>query len=91
MICLIFGETEFPNIILNKIKKIKYNHIIIDLTKNKKFKKNKNSYSCLMSQLGKIINIIKENKCKKVLFAGKVNKPKFSSLKLLYLIFPEGR
>ena len=26
--------------------------------------------------------ILKENKCKKVIFAGKINKPKFSELKL---------
>jgi hypothetical protein len=35
-----------------------------------------------MGQFGKIINLIKEKKCKKVLFAGKINKPNFSSLKL---------
>ena len=30
----------------------------------------------------KLLILIKENKCKKVLFAGKVNKPNFSKLKL---------
>ena len=35
-----------------------------------------------MGQFGKIINILRENNCKKVLFAGKVNKPNFSKLKL---------
>ena len=31
---------------------------------------------------GKIINLIKQNKCKRVLFAGKIAKPNFSSLRL---------
>ena len=38
MIGLIFGETDFPKQILKKIKK-KKNYLIIDLTKNKSFKK----------------------------------------------------
>ena len=35
-----------------------------------------------MGQVGKILKILKENKCKKVLFAGKVKKPNFSKIKL---------
>ena len=35
-----------------------------------------------MGQFGKIINILKKNNCKKVLFAGKVARPNFSKLKL---------
>ena len=35
-----------------------------------------------MGQVGKILKILKENKCKKVLFAGKVKKPIFSKIKL---------
>ena len=81
MIGLIFGETDFPKQILKKIKnKIKY--IIIDLSKNKIFKKNKFSYSVSLGQFGKIIAILKENNCNKVLFAGKVKKPKFSKMRL---------
>ena len=52
------------------------------MSKSKKFKKDKNSYAVSIGQFGKIINILNENKCKKVLFAGKVNKPNFSKLKL---------
>jgi len=81
MIGLIFGETDFPKQILKKIKK-KKKYIIIDLTKNRYFKKDKNSYGVSIGQFGKIIHILKENNCKKVLFAGKVNKPNFSKLKL---------
>ena len=81
MIGLIFGETKFPKEILKKIKNIK-NYIIIDLTEKKFFKKEKNFYSISIGQIGKVINILKENNCKNVLFAGKVNKPNFSILKL---------
>ena len=82
MIGLIFGDTKFPEEILKNIKKKKINYLIIDLSKNKKFKKDKKSYSVSIGQIGKIINIFKENNCKKALFAGKVNKPNFSKLKL---------
>ncbi len=82
MIGLIFGETSFPLEILKKIKRRKKKYLIIDLTNSKKFRKNKNSYSVSIGQFGKILNILKENKCKKVLFAGKVSKPNFSKLKL---------
>ena len=82
MIGLFFGDTEFPNEILKKVKEKKIKYLIIDLTKAKKFKKYKNSNSVSIGQFGKIINILKKNNCKKVLFAGKVNKPNFSKLKL---------
>ena len=39
MIGLIFGETNFPKEILKKLKKLKKNYIIIDLTKKKPLKK----------------------------------------------------
>ena len=52
------------------------------MSKSSKFKKDKNSYSVSIGQFGKIINILKRNKCKKVLFAGKVIKPNLSKIKL---------
>ena len=82
MIGLIFGDTDFPREILKTVKKKKIKYLIIDLTKSKIFKKNKKSYPVSVGQFGKIINILKENNCKRVLFAGKVNKPNFSKLKL---------
>ena len=81
MIGLIFGETDFPKQIFKKLKN-KKKYLIIDLTKNKTFKKDRNSYSVSLGQFGKIIKILKDNKCKKVLFAGKVKKPRFSKLRL---------
>ena len=82
MIGLIFGETHFPKEILRKIKKRKVKYLIIDLTKGRAFKKDRHSYTVSIGQFGKIIKILKENKCKKVLFAGKVRKPNFSKLRL---------
>ena len=82
MIGLIFGDTDFPNAILKKIKQKKIRYLIIDLSKNKTFRKDKNSKRVSIGQFGKIINLLKDNKCNKVLFAGKVVKPRFSKLKL---------
>ena len=81
MIGLIFGETDFPKQILKKIKN-KKRYLIIDLSKKKIFKKDKFSHSVSLGQFGRIIKIFKENNCKKVLFAGKVKKPKLSKLRL---------
>jgi len=81
MIGLIFGETEFPIQILKKIKKKNYKYLIIDLT-NGKFKNDRYSHKVSIGQFGRIIKILKDNKCKKVLFAGKVKRPNFSKLKL---------
>jgi len=82
MIGLFLGDTDFPIKILNKIKKLKKNYFIIDLSSDNLFKSNKNAYSISIGQFGKIINLIKDKKCNKVIFAGKINKPNFSSLKL---------
>ena len=82
MIGLIFGETNFPIQILKRIKTRHLKYLIIDLTKRKKFKKNKYSHSVSLGQFGRIIKILKDNKCNKVLFAGKVQKPNFSRLRL---------
>ena len=82
MIGLIFGETNFPIQILERIKKRHLKYLIINLTKRRKFKNDKHSHTVSIGQLGKIIKILKENKCQKVLFAGKVKKPNFSKLRL---------
>ena len=67
MIALFFGDTDFPNIILKTIRKQKIKYLIIDLSKSRKFKRDRNSYSVSIGQFGKIINILKENNFKKVL------------------------
>ncbi|MDC0150819.1 UDP-2,3-diacylglucosamine diphosphatase LpxI [Candidatus Pelagibacter sp.] len=82
MIGLFLGSTDFPKKILNKIKKKKLKYFIIDLTKKNLFKKDKNSYFINIGKFGQILNLINEKKCKKVLFAGKIDKPQFSKLRL---------
>ena len=81
MIGLIFGETDFPKYIYKKIKN-KKKYTIIDLTKKNFFKKDKHAHKVSIGQFGKIISILKKNHCKKLLFAGRINKPNFSKLKL---------
>jgi len=82
IIGLFLGSTNFPIKILDKIKKKKYPYFIIDLTKNNFFKRDKNSHFVNIGKFGYILNLIKEKKCKKVLFAGKIDKPNITNLKL---------
>ena len=82
MIGLFLGDTDFSQVVLNKIKKLKKKYFIIDFSKDNKFKKDKNSYRISIGKFGKIIKLIKEKQSKKVLFAGKIAKPNFASLRL---------
>ena len=82
MIGLFLGDTDFSEIVLKKIKKLNKKYFIIDFSKNNKFKKDKNAHRISIGKFGKIIRLIKEKKSKKVLFAGKITKPKFSKLRL---------
>ena len=82
MIGLFLGDTDFSDAVLKKIKKLNKKYFIIDFSKNNKFKKDINSHRISIGKFGKIIRLIKEKKSKKVLFAGKITKPKFSTLRL---------
>ena len=78
MIGLVLGETQLGNLIIKKLKLLKKNFLIIDISKRKIFKKNKNFFPLSIGQLGKAVTILKKKKCKKIIFAGKVNRPNFS-------------
>ena len=82
MIGLFLGEKKLPLEILKSLKKKKLKYFIIDLSKNNKFKKDKNSYYINIGKFGKILELIKSKKCKKVIFAGNIIKPRISKLKL---------
>jgi len=82
MIGLFLGDTDFSEVVLKKIKKLNKQYFILDFSKNNKFRKDKNSHRISIGKFGEIIKLIKEKKSKKVLFAGKIAKPKFSSLRL---------
>ena len=82
MIGLFLGDTHFSEIVLERIKKLNKKYFIIDFSKNNKFKRDNNSHRISIGSFGKIINLIKEKNSKKVLFAGKIAKPKFSTIRL---------
>ena len=82
MIGLFLGDTDFSDIVLSKIKKKNIKYFIIDFSKKNKFRRDKHSFRISIGRFGEIINLIKQRSCKKVLFAGKIAKPNFSSLRL---------
>ena len=81
MIGLVLGDTHIGNLIIKKLKLLKKKFIIIDISNSKKFRKEKNAFCLSIGQLGKCISILKENSCKKILFAGRVERPNFSKVK----------
>ena len=82
MIGLFLGEKDLPKVIIKKLERKKIKYFIVDLTKNNKFKKNKNSFFINIGKFGEILKLIKSKKCNKVIFAGNIIKPKISKLKL---------
>ena len=83
MIGLFLGDTDFSEVVLKKIKKLKKKYFIIDFSRNNKFKKDTiTPHRISIGKFGKIINLIKEKKSKKVLFAGKIAKTKIFNIKI---------
>ena len=82
MIGLFFGNTEFPKLILKKIKKNKKKYLILDLSRKNIFKKDSKAFRVNIGQFGSILKLLREKKCNKVIFAGKIDKPNVSRLKL---------
>ena len=81
MIGLFLGDNQLPLEILKSLKKKKIKYFIIDLSKNNKFKKEKNCYFINIGKFGEILKLINLKKCRKVLFAGNIIKPTISKLK----------
>ena len=100
MLGLIVGESSLPIFVINKLLKKNIEFLILDLTKFNVYKKYENSYSLKITELGKAISILKKNKCKKIIFIGKVDRPEISLLKFdrkalfylprLFLAFKKG-
>jgi len=78
VIALFAGNGIFPIEILSSLKKSKKKFIVLNLS-NKIIK---GSYKIQLGEFGKILNLLKKNSIKEVIFAGKVNRPKLSELKL---------
>ena len=81
MIGLVLGESQLGNLIIKKLKLLKKKFLIIDISKKKIFKKNKNFFPLSIGQLGKAISILKKHECKQIIFAGRVTIPDFSKTK----------
>ena len=81
MIGLVLGGSQLGNLIIKKLRLLKKKFIIIDISKKKIFRKNKNFFPLSIGQLGKGISILKKHGCKKIIFAGKVTTPNFSKNK----------
>ena len=77
MIGIFAGSGTLPKEIFFFLNKNKKKYIILNLS-NKKIK---NSIDVQLGQFGKILNILKKNKIRKVIFAGYVKRPNLSSLK----------
>ena len=77
MIGIFAGSGSLPREILLFLNKNKKKYIILNLS-NKKIK---DSVDVQLGQFGKILNILKRNKIRKVIFAGYVKRPNLSSLK----------
>ena len=58
MIGLVLGDTHIGKVIIKKLKKLKKKYIIIDISKKKIFKKEKNTFNLSIGQLGKCISIL---------------------------------
>ena len=50
MIGLFLGDTDFSEVVLKKIKKLRKDYFVIDFSKNNKFKKDKNCECVKISQ-----------------------------------------
>ena len=82
MIGLFLGDTKFPKLILKKIIEKKKKYFILDLSKKNIYKKDPYSHRISIGKFGKILKLVKEKNCSKVIFAGKITKPSFSKLRL---------
>ena len=66
MIGLFLGDTDFSEVVLKKIKKLKKKYFIIDLSKDNKFKKDRNSYRISIGKFGRIIDLIQKKRSNKI-------------------------
>ena len=80
MIGLLIGDGNLPKVLINKLEQKKTRFIAINLSK-KKISKNF-FYNFNISQFSKIVETLKKNKCKEVILAGKVTRPRIEDIKI---------
>jgi len=90
MLGLILGDDKLGILITKKLKLLNIKFVIIDISRNKVFKKENNSFHLTIGKIGKAISLLKKYRCKKIILAGKINMPNFSrtsfDLKALYYL-----
>ena len=77
MIAIFAGNGDFPKEIIKSLIIQKKSYIIINLSNNNY----QNSHRVNLGRFGEIIKILKKNKVKEAIFAGKVYRPNFVSLR----------
>ena len=86
MIGLFLGDTDFSNIVVNKIKKLKKKYFIIVFSKNNKFQKDKNSFKISIGkfkfQFPNLVRVLKINSLDIPGFTSKKTVKKASDTKL---------
>ena len=77
MIAVFAGNGDFPKEIIKSLIIKNRSYIVINLSKNNY----QNSYKVNLGRFGEIIKILKRNKVKEAIFAGKIYRPSFTSLR----------
>ena len=57
MIGLFLGDTDFPKLILKKLKRTKKKYLILDLSRNNIFKKDSKTFRANIGQFGSILKL----------------------------------
>jgi len=83
MIAVIAGEGDLPKVIIKKLNKKKIKFCLINLKKNKIIN-NKNEYNLKITEISKLLDLLKQKKCKEVVLAGKVSRPNIKDFKFDY-------
>ena len=60
MLGLILGDTKLGILIIKKLKLLNIKFIIIDISKNRIFKKEKNAFPLSIGKIGKAISLLKK-------------------------------
>ena len=79
MIGIIAGKGNLPKILINKFNKKKIKYFLINLVEKKKLKKTKTNIN--ITDISKIIKLLKKNNCREVILVGKVVRPSIKDFK----------
>ena len=80
IIGILAGDGNLPKIVINQLQKKKLNFIVINLSSKKKNKKD--HFNLNISQVSKILDLLKKKECKEIILVGKVVRPNIKDLKV---------